>query len=377
MGSQKQCFVIAPIGYPGSSTRKRSDQILKHIIKPAVKKCGYEAIRADDIAQTGMITKQILQRVAEDPLVIADLTGGNPNVFYELAIRHALQKPLVQIIEKGEKLPFDIADTRTIYFDLDDVKVAKTKIVECIKAIEKNPSRIETPTTSIIPQYFFGQQDNQPLIEQVMSLPERKFLTGNYVDWTRAAEKIEIITLSMSCILESYGDQELIEWINGGKTIKILVLNPNASVTKLRGREEGIDLKRKILLQVQRLEKLCKESKEFIENPKKSSNARDGFKGSLEVRIYDGIPYFGYFKADNIMVIGLYYSHLTGVEAEALRIQESETGIFKKMIDHFNSLWEGKSEESDIDERRICIISDTKVEIFEDVIKKFCDELYG
>jgi hypothetical protein len=377
MGSQKQCFVIAPIGYPGSSTRKRSDQILKHIIKPAVKKCGYEAIRADDIAQPGMITKQILQRVAEDPLVIADLTGGNPNVFYELAIRHALQKPLVQIIEKGEKLPFDIADTRTIYFDLDDVKVAKTKIVECIKAIEKNPSRIETPTTSIIPQYFFGQQDNQPLIEQVMSLPERKFLTGNYVDWTRAAEKIEIITLSMSCILESYGDQELIEWINGGKTIKILVLNPNASVTKLRGREEGIDLKRKILLQVQRLEKLCKESKEFIENPKKSSNARDGFKGSLEVRIYDGIPYFGYFKADNIMVIGLYYSHLTGVEAEALRIQESETGIFKKMIDHFNSLWEGKSEESDIDERRICIISDTKVEIFEDVIKKFCDELYG
>jgi hypothetical protein len=293
MGSQKQCFVIAPIGYPGSSTRKRSDQILKHIIKPAVKKCGYEAIRADDIAQPGMITKQILQRVAEDPLVIADLTGGNPNVFYELAIRHALQKPLVQIIEKGEKLPFDIADTRTIYFDLDDVKVAKTKIVECIKAIEKNPSRIETPTTSIIPQYFFGQQDNQPLIEQVMSLPERKFLTGNYVDWTRAAEKIEIITLSMSCILESYGDQELIEWINGGKTIKILVLNPNASVTKLRGREEGIDLKRKILLQVQRLEKLCKESKEFIENPKKSSNARDGFKGSLEVRIYDGIPYFG------------------------------------------------------------------------------------
>ena len=377
MESQKQCFIIAPIGSPGSVTRKRSDQVLRDIIRPAVRKCGYKAIRADEISKPGMITRQILQRVAEDPLVIADLTGGNPNVFYELAIRHALQKPLVQIIEKGEKLPFDIADTRTIYFDLDDVKVAKSKIVECIKAIEKNSSRIETPITSIIPQYFFGQQNNQPLIEQVMSLPERKFLTGNYVDWARTAKEIEIITLSMSYILDGYGDQELIGWINAGKTIKILVLNPNASVTKLRGREEGIDLKRKILLQVQRLKKLCKESKKFIKNQEESSNAWNGFTGSLEVRIYDGIPYFGYFKADNIMVIGLYYSHLTGVESEALRIQESETGIFKKMIDHFNSLWEGKSEKTEIVDRRICKISGTKVEIFEDVIKKFCDEPSG
>ena len=221
---------------------------------------------------------------------------------------------------------------------------------------------------------LFGHSVDHTPIQQVTVLQERKFLTGNYVDWARTAKEIEIITLSMSYILDGYGDQELIGWINGGKTIKILVLNPNAYVTKLRGREEGIDLKRKILLQVQRLKKLCKESKEFIKNQEESSNALDGFTGSLEVRIYDGIPYFGYFKADNIMVIGLYYSHLPGVEAEALRIQESETGIFKKMIDHFNSLWEGKSEESDIVDRQICKISGTKVEIFEDVIKKFCDE---
>ena len=141
MGSKKQCFVIAPIGSEDSATRKRSDQVLKHIIKPAVESCGYEAIRADKIAGSGVITSEVLQLVAKAPLVIADLTGGNPNVFYELAIRHALQKPLVQIIEKGEELPFNIHNTRTIYFDhhdLEDVDNAKKEIAEYITTIENN-----------------------------------------------------------------------------------------------------------------------------------------------------------------------------------------------------------------------------------------------
>ena len=180
MEPKKQCFVIAPIGSPGSATRKRSDQILKHIIKPAVESCGYEAIRADEIDKPGMITRQTLQRVVKDPLVIADLTGGNPNVFYELAIRHYLQKPLIQIIETGEMLPFDIADTRTISFnlhDLDEVEVAKAKIVKSIKVIENNESPMETPLNPIID--LFGHSDNHTPIQQVTVLQERKFLTGN------------------------------------------------------------------------------------------------------------------------------------------------------------------------------------------------------
>jgi|GEM_PF-1477730 len=368
MESKKQCFVISPIGAPDSEIRKRSDQVLKHIIKPAVESCGYEAVRADEIAKPGMITKQILKRVAEAPLIIADLTGGNPNVFYELAIRHALQKPLIQIIEKGEKLPFDIAETRTIFYDhrdLEDADVARKEIVKCIEAIERDPSPIETPITPIFPQFSSDQQ--------VMALQERRYLSGSYIRWTGEAEKIDIITLSMAIMLDHYNAQEMIGWINEGKTIRVLVLNPNASVTKLRGREEGIALEKKILEKVQRLKMLCKKSLEFIKQ-QESSNAWERFKGSFEVRIYDGIPYFGYFKADSKMVIGLYYSHLTGMESEALLIRESETGIFKKMIDHFNSLWEGKSEEGDIVDRRVCLISDTNAEVFEGVIKKFCDE---
>src|SRR5690349_6440190 len=148
MAPEKICFVISPIGDSESETRKRSDQILKHVIRPAVHACGYKAIRADEIDKPGLITSQVIQHVVTDPLVVADLTERNPNVFYELAIRHALRKPLVQLIKKGEAIPFDVAGTRTIYVDhrdLDSVESAKNEIIEQVKALEKDSSDIETP----------------------------------------------------------------------------------------------------------------------------------------------------------------------------------------------------------------------------------------
>ena len=51
---------------------------------------------------------------------MADLTGHNPNVFYELAVRHAIEKPVIHVIERPWKIPFDVAGFRTIDFDLTD-----------------------------------------------------------------------------------------------------------------------------------------------------------------------------------------------------------------------------------------------------------------
>lgn len=146
--SEKICFVIAPIGESGSDIRKRSDQVLKHIIRPAVESCGYKAVRADEIAEPGIITNQIIRHVVDDPLVIADLTGQNPNVFYELAIRHAIRHPLIQIINKVEDIPFDIGSMRTIvvnHQDLDSVKEAKAEMKRQIQFLEESSSSLESP----------------------------------------------------------------------------------------------------------------------------------------------------------------------------------------------------------------------------------------
>jgi hypothetical protein len=150
---QKRCFVIAPIGDKDSPVRKRSDQILRHVIAPVVDELGYDAIRADQMPQPGVITNQVIERIAEDELVIADLTGSNPNVFYELALRHAMAKPLIQIIERGEKIPFDVIGMRTIevdHKDLDSVEDAKEEIRRQIDALETQSEPVETPVSFMV-----------------------------------------------------------------------------------------------------------------------------------------------------------------------------------------------------------------------------------
>ncbi len=160
--NEKLCFVISPIGEIESETRKRSDQILKHVIRPAATTCGYKAVRADEIDKPGMITSQVIQHVVNDELVVADLTERNPNVFYELAIRHALRKPLVQIIRKGDAIPFDVAGTRTIYVDhkdLDSVEAAKNEIIAQIKTLEKDSSDLETPISVSLDLHLLRQSE--------------------------------------------------------------------------------------------------------------------------------------------------------------------------------------------------------------------------
>ena len=111
------CFVIAPIGKPGTSIRKSSDRVLRHIIHPAVEGTGCTAVRADQILATGHINAQVLEFITNAPLAVADLTGLNPNVMYELAVRHASGRTVCQIAKQGTELPFDIVGMRTIFFD--------------------------------------------------------------------------------------------------------------------------------------------------------------------------------------------------------------------------------------------------------------------
>lgn len=158
------CFVIGPIGDDGSDIRRRSDQVLNYIIEPVVRSLGYETpIRADRIAEPGVITSQIIQHIINDSLVVADLTGKNANVFYELAIRHAIRKPVVQIIQEGENIPFDVAQHRTIYVDhtdLDSVEACKGHLADQVRALEANPTNISSPISTAIDTQVLRQSSN-------------------------------------------------------------------------------------------------------------------------------------------------------------------------------------------------------------------------
>jgi hypothetical protein len=135
---KQKCFVIAPIGKDGSDVRKKSDNVLKYIVENALGD-KYEVIRADDIRQPGTVTVQIIEQLLEAALVVADLSERNANVYYELAIRHAVKKPVVHLITKGQEAPFDVNQMRYIPFDITDpgsIEKAKEELRDNVRAIE-------------------------------------------------------------------------------------------------------------------------------------------------------------------------------------------------------------------------------------------------
>jgi hypothetical protein len=144
---RKPCFVISPIGSDDSDIRKRADQVLKHIIKKALSDI-YTVERADDISKPGLITLQIIERLMKAPMVVADLTDANANVYYELAIRHFVKRPVVHLITEGQQPPFDVAQMRYIQYDLtnpDSVERAGLEVREHATACERG----EVPFTPI------------------------------------------------------------------------------------------------------------------------------------------------------------------------------------------------------------------------------------
>lgn len=117
----KVCFIVSPIGADASEQRQHADLVLGSLIEPALQDLGLKPIRADQISKPGLITGQVIEHIAKAALVIADLSYANPNVYYELALRHAARRPVVQITRSADKLPFDVGQYRTVTIDMTSI----------------------------------------------------------------------------------------------------------------------------------------------------------------------------------------------------------------------------------------------------------------
>ena len=118
----KTCFIVTPIGSDKSDIRRHADGVIKSVIRPLLmNKLEFkEVVAAHEISKSGSINNQVMNSVIDYDLVIVNLTGLNPNVMYELAVRHTTQKPIIHICEKDTTiLPFDIVDQRTIFYTND------------------------------------------------------------------------------------------------------------------------------------------------------------------------------------------------------------------------------------------------------------------
>jgi hypothetical protein len=152
------CFYVAPIGEDGSELRKHSDLLLGSLVEPAMESFQLKVVRADAIDKPGLITRQVIEYLLRARLVIADLSFHNPNVFYELAIRHAARLPVVQLTRAADRIPFDVNQARTIVIDTTDIYSLvpridsyRSAIANQVRRALEDPDSVDNPITIFHP----------------------------------------------------------------------------------------------------------------------------------------------------------------------------------------------------------------------------------
>ncbi|NQE54353.1 hypothetical protein C5S29_12235 [ANME-1 cluster archaeon GoMg3.2] len=105
--SSSLCFVIMPFS-------PEYELVYRQVIKPAAETFGLKVLRADDIYSPGVITEQIKAAIHQSRICIADVTGKNPNVLYEVGIAHTLDKSTILLSQSVEQIPFDLRALRVV-----------------------------------------------------------------------------------------------------------------------------------------------------------------------------------------------------------------------------------------------------------------------
>jgi hypothetical protein len=150
------CFVMMPFG-------PWFDRYYQEIYVPAVKEAGFEPIRADELFTTGSVVEQIWEQIEKAKLLLADLSGKNPNVFYELGLAHAAKKPVIFTASQVDDVPFDLRHLRVIIYDIREPEWAvrlRSSVTDYVRNAAKEPGKS-------IPHPF------RKMVEQPEDMPTR------------------------------------------------------------------------------------------------------------------------------------------------------------------------------------------------------------
>jgi hypothetical protein len=158
------CFVLMPFGKKAISSGSTVDfdAVYHDLIAPAIEAAGMEALRADQEVSGGVIHKPMYERLILCDFAVADLTGANANVFYELGLRHGVRPATTVLLYAGsERMPFDVAPLRALPYQLsadgkptevEGARQALCKLLEAAKAARGEEST-DSPVFQLVEGY--------------------------------------------------------------------------------------------------------------------------------------------------------------------------------------------------------------------------------
>ena len=126
--SSNAVFVLMPFDVT-------SDELYHKMIAPAIDEAGLKPMRADDIIAPGSVMEQIRVGIQQCRFCIADLTGHNANVLFELGIAQTLGKPTLLLSQDISDIPFDVAHQRVIPYSPKSLSEAKSAIASALNSI--------------------------------------------------------------------------------------------------------------------------------------------------------------------------------------------------------------------------------------------------
>jgi len=152
MDENRDVFVIMPFSSTATCTAKQWTEIYENLFKPAVEECGYSCERAK--SKTGSLIKSIIEKLQTSRIVLADITDRNPNVFYELGVRHSLSKRTIILAQGVQHVPSDLLGYWFIGYEttLGGVNPFKQEVRRLLNEISEDPDKSDNPVSDFLAQ---------------------------------------------------------------------------------------------------------------------------------------------------------------------------------------------------------------------------------
>jgi hypothetical protein len=188
----KDAFVIMPFSSTASGTEPQWTEIFTDVFKPAFEECGYTCDRAKPMI--GNLTESIVERLRNSRIVLADVTDRNPNVFYELGVRHSLKAGTIIVAQNGQEVPSDLRGIWFLRYGIrpSEVKTFKSEIRRLVAVIEENPSKSDNAVAAFLEKenLTLSRLRQSDTVKQLTALYTE--LTGNVAELSVESDSAQI-----------------------------------------------------------------------------------------------------------------------------------------------------------------------------------------